>query len=190
MISKLIKAGALGAFAMTLGITSLTLGVSTSPAWAEEVNRDGTVKLITRYRTLNPLTWDFQRWAWKTSFDGLHTTQLMVGDLDKGPLTGGTNKFIAPGWQPPSDTKGEIAESWEVKQDPLRIEFKIREGVMWMAKEGVMDARELTAKDVVNHFTVMKGQKRYIPTYWDFVKEWKEEGKFRATAYLSSFNGN
>lgn len=190
MISKLLKAGALGAFAMTLGVTSLTLGVSTSPAWAEEVNRDGTVKLITRYRGLNPLTWDFHRWAWKTSFDGLHTTQLMVGDLDKGPLTGGSNKFIAPGWQPPAETKGEIAESWEVKQDPLRIEFKIREGVMWMAKEGVMNARELTAKDVVHHFTVMRGQKRYIPTYWDFVKEWKEEGKYKATAYLSSFNGN
>ncbi len=192
MKNRFLKAGALGAFAMSLGITSMTLGLGSSPAWAEEIQKDSVVRIITRYRTLNPLSWDFQRWVWKTSFDGLHTTQLMAGNLDRGPVSGkdGANKFIAPGWQPPEDTKGEIAESWEVKQDPLRIEFKIREGVMWMAKEGVMDAREVVAKDVVNHFTIMRTQKKYIPTYWDFVKEWKEEGKYKAVAYLNSYNGN
>ena len=177
-----LKAIAAGAIAASLAYVE--------PVVAEEPDTDGTVKIITRYRTLNPLTWDFHRWAWKTSFDGLHTTQLMAGDLDRGPVSGGTNKFIAPGWIPPEDTKGEIAESWELKQDPLRIEFKIREGVMWMAKEGVMDAREVVAEDVVYHFNLMQKQERYIPTYWDFVDEWKVEGKYTAVAYLNSYNGN
>ena len=190
MAKKYLKASALGAVAVSLGVTSFTAAVSTPPALAQEIQRDGTIKIITRYRTMNPRSWDFHHWVWKTSFDGLHTTQLMAGDLDKGPVSGGSNKFIAPGWQPPEDTKGEIAESWEVKKDPLRIEFKIRPGVMWMDKPGVMKAREVVASDIVYHFTLMRNQEKYIPTYWDFVREWKEEGKYKATAYLDSYNGN
>lgn len=190
MRNKFMKAGALGVFAMSLGVGSLTLGISTSPAWAEEPQTDSAIKIISRYRTLNPLTWDFQRWSWKTNFDGQHTTQLLAGDLDKGPISGGSNKFIAPGWIPPEDTRGEVAESWEVKQNPLRIEFNIRKGMMWMAKEGVMKSREVVADDVAKHFTIMKTRKRYIPTYWDFIKEWKVEGKYKAIAILSSYNGN
>ena len=140
MKRKWLKWGAVGAIALAVGMTP--------PLWAEEPQTNGTVKIITWYRTLNPLTWDFHRWAWKTSFDGLHTTQLMAGDLDRGPVNGGSNKFIAPGWIPPDDTKGEIAESWEVKPAPLRIEFKIRPGVMWMAKEGIMESREVVAEDI------------------------------------------
>ena len=190
MLDRFLKVGALGAFALSLGLTSMTLGINSPSAWAEEPQTDSVVKMITRYRTLNPLSWDFHRWVWKTSFDGLYTTQLMAGDLDRGPVNNGANKFIAPGWIPPEDTKGEIAESWETKQDPLRIEFTIRKGVMWMAKEGIMKSREVVAKDVAHHFNLMRSQKRYIPTYWDFVKEWKAEGKYKATAYLNSYNGN
>ena len=89
MKNKILKAGALGVFALSLGVGSLTFGVNTSPAWAEQPQTDSVVKIITRFRTLNPLSWDFQRWVWKTSFDGLHTTHLMAGHLDKGPLSGG-----------------------------------------------------------------------------------------------------
>ncbi len=181
---KWFRAGLLSAVAFAVGLT-------TTAAIAEEPQTDSTIKIITRYRALNPLTWDFRQWAWKTSFDGLHTTQLMAGDLDKGLISGEDgNKFIAPGWIPPEHTKGEIAESWEVKKDPLRIEFKIREGVMYMGKPGIMESREVVAKDIVHHFNLMKKQERYIPTYWDFVKEWKEEGKYKAVAYLNSYFGN
>ena len=177
-----LKISAIGAVALAIG--------NTSPVGAEQPQTDSSVRIITRFHTLNPLNWDFQRWVWKTSFDGLHTSQLLAGDLDKGLINGGSNKFIAPGWIPPEDTKGEIAESWEVKHNPLRIEFNIRKGVMWMAKEGVMDAREVVADDIVYHFNLMKEQERYIPSYWDFVKEWKTEGKYKAVVYLHSFNGN
>lgn len=151
---------------------------------------DGTLNVITYYRTLNATTWDLLKWTWKGPHDGLHFDNLLAGDLSKGVRGGGSNTFVEQAYIPYEDLKGELAESWEVKQDPLRIEFKLREGVFWPGKEGVMERREFVAEDVVQSFAAMASSERMIPTYWDFVKEWKAEGDHKVVAYLNDFNGN
>ena len=65
---------------------------------------------------------------------------------------GGKHPFYADAWLPSDAIRGELAESWEWKDNPLRVEIKLRKGVMFPEKPGVMAARELTADDVVFSF--------------------------------------
>ncbi|WP_167812616.1 ABC transporter substrate-binding protein [Marinobacter daqiaonensis] len=148
------------------------------------------VNLATIYYGIDAVTWDTSKWNWKANHDMLFMDHLIMGDLDYGPSGKNVNDFIAQAFIPPEHYKGDLAESWEVKEDPLRIEFKLRENVYWMAKDGVMDRREFVAQDVVEHFEAMKSSDRYIPTYWDFIEEWKAEGDHTAVAYLNEFNAN
>ena len=62
---------------------------------------------------------------------------------------GGKHPFYADAWLPSDAIRGELAESWEWKQNPLRVEIKLRKGMMFPEKPGVMAARELVADDVV-----------------------------------------
>ncbi len=55
----------------------------------------------------------------------------------------------ADAWIPTDAIKGELAESWEVQKEPLAVIFKLKKGIMFPAKPGIMEARELTADDVV-----------------------------------------
>ena len=65
---------------------------------------------------------------------------------------GGQHPFYADAWLPSDAIRGELAESWEWKENPLRVEIKLRKGVMFPEKPGVMASRELTADDVVFSF--------------------------------------
>ena len=116
--------------------------------------------------------------------------QLIAGDLDLGPRGEGLNPFTAFDWIPPEHYRGELAESWSLEEDPLRLVFKLRQGIYWPDKPGVMERRELVADDIVTHFTHMWTSPRRIPTYWDFIREWKAEDKYTAVAYLNEFNAN
>ena len=62
---------------------------------------------------------------------------------------GGKHPFYADAWLPSDAIRGELAESWEWKENPLRVEIKLRKGIMFPEKPGVMKARELIADDVV-----------------------------------------
>lgn len=167
----------------------LTAGASGALA-QEEPQVGGTVNVITMYRTLDATTWDYMKWTWKENHDGLHLGQLIAGDLSKGPLGTGENNFTASDYIPEAHYNGEIAESWELKHDPLRLVFKIRKGIYWPAKEGVMERRELVANDVINSYKTLYTSDRKIPTYWDFVKEWKAEDDHTVVAYLDEYNAN
>ncbi len=74
---------------------------------------------------------------------------LLIGDFMKyGPR--GTNEYpfqMMSGHVPYHMYKGLLAESWTVP-DQNTIIFKIRQGVMFQDKPGVMAGRELTAEDV------------------------------------------
>jgi peptide/nickel transport system substrate-binding protein len=167
----------------------LTAGSSGALAQGEP-QVGGTVNVITMYRTLDANTWDAQKWNWKENHDGLHIDHLIAGDLSKGPRGTNENPFVASDYIPEEHYRGDLAESWELKQDPLRLVFKLRKGVYWPEKAGVMQRREFVAEDVVNSFNVLKKSDRYIPTYWDFIKEWKAEDKHTAVAYLNHYHGN
>ena len=51
---------------------------------------------------------------------------------------GGKHPFYADAWLPSDAIRGELAESWEWKENPLRVEIKLRKGVMFPEKPGVM----------------------------------------------------
>lgn len=175
--------------AQALAIAALLAGPSTVLA-EEDPQLGGTLNVITMYRTLDAVTWDMQKWSWKENHDGRHIDQLIVGDLSKGPTGANENQFTAPDYIPEEHYKGDLAESWELKQDPLRIEFKLREGVYWPEKPGVMERRELVADDVVSSFDAMWINKHRIPTYWDFVSKWEAPDKHTVIAHLSEHNAN
>lgn len=152
---------------------------------------DGTVDVITMYRTLDPTTWDYHNWTWKENHDGLQLDHLIAGDVDKyGPRGTGVNPFIAADYIPREQYRGELATEWALKEDPLRIEFKLREDVYWPETPGVMDKREFVADDVVATFEHMGNSPRAIPQYFSFVDRWEAKDEHTVVAYLSEYNAN
>ena len=61
------------------------------------------------------------------------------------------HRFYADAFLPSDAIRGELAESWAWKDDPLRVEVKLREGIMFPEKPGVMASRELVADDLEVH---------------------------------------
>src|SRR5690606_29809946 len=120
---------------------------------AEEPKYGGNLEIINYYPTLNAQTWDPADYVWKQNHDlGTIYELLFVADLSKAKSRGGEHLFEADAWLPTDAVKGELAESWQVLEDPLRVEIKLRKGVRFPGKEGVMAARDLTAQDVVYSF--------------------------------------
>ena len=78
--------------------------------------------------------------------------QLFAADLTKSKRNGGPYSFKPDSWLPTDAIRGELAESWQWKDNPPRVEIKLRKGVMFPEKPGVMAARELVADDVVQSF--------------------------------------
>ena len=60
---------------------------------------------------------------------GLGYEQLLVADLSKSTRRGGKYPFQADSWLPTDAIRGELAESWSMKENPLRIEFKLRKRI-------------------------------------------------------------
>jgi peptide/nickel transport system substrate-binding protein len=136
--------------AAVLGAAILLLPASVSAQKAEAPQYGGNLEIATIFATISALSWDHKDLQWKINHDtgGIYE-QLLVADLAKGTRAGGKHAFIADAWIPTDALKGELAESWEVQKEPLAAVFKLRKGIMWPAKPGVMEARELTADDVV-----------------------------------------
>src|SRR6185295_6804549 len=125
--------GALLAGAMLLACNSAFAENGVKPQYG------GTLEIGTVYVTLSALSWDSADFNWKHNHDtGLFYEQLFVGDLSKSKKAGGPYNFIPDAWLPTEAIKGELVEKWEWKQDPLRVEMKVRKGVMFPEKPGVM----------------------------------------------------
>src|SRR6185295_3265236 len=106
----------------------------------------GSLEIGTVYVTLSALSFDPADWNWKLNHDtGLFYEQLFAADLGKSKQNGGKHPFYADAWLPSDAIRGEVIESWKWKKDPLRMEVKLRKGVMFPEKPGVMAAREFVA---------------------------------------------
>jgi peptide/nickel transport system substrate-binding protein len=139
-------------------------------AQAEKPQQGGTLNIGMVYVTLAPLSWDPATWAWKFQQDtGLMYEQLFAADLNKSIRKGGKYSFTPDAWLPSDAIRGELAESWVWKDNPLRVEIKLRKGVMFPDKPGVMKSRELVAQDVVDSYYVLDRSPKKIPTYFDHV---------------------
>ena len=156
---------------------------------AEKPQYGGALSVANVYYTISPLTFDTADMAWKINQDtGLVYEQLMVADLSKAKRNGGKHPFVSDSFIPPDGLKGELAEKWELKQNPWRLEVQLRKGIMWPAKEGVMAARELVADDVVYSFDRVNKSPKKIPTYWDHVSRIEVTGKHSLTMHFSTYN--
>ena len=82
---------------------------------------------------------------------------------------GGPHPFYADAWLPSDAIRGELAESWEWKDNPLRIEIKLRKGIMFPEKPGVMASRELVADDVVFSYNRLAKSPKKIADYFNHV---------------------
>ncbi len=176
--------------ALALMATSPILA-QTAPktAAAEKPQYGGALSIANNYYPVAPLSFDSGDWAWKFNMDaGLVYEQLMVADLSKSKRNGGKHAFVADAWLPNDAIKGELAESWKLLDSPLRVEVQLRKGIMFPAKAGVMEARELTAADVVYSYERMNKSPKKIPTYFDHIAEVKATGKYSLVMNFNSYN--
>jgi len=153
-------------------VAAAALAPALAGAQTDKPQYGGTLNIGTVFVTLNALSFDPADWPWKFNNDtSLTYEQLFVADLSKATRNGGRHPFIADAWLPSDAIRGELAESWQWKDNPLRVEIKLRKGVMFPEKPGVMAARELTADDVVYSYNRIDKSPKKIPTYFDHVQK-------------------
>jgi peptide/nickel transport system substrate-binding protein len=150
----------------------LVLGLAPASAQSEKPQPGGTLEIVTVYPAFTALSWDLADWNWKQNHDaGLFYETLFAADLSKSKRNGGKHPFYADAWLPSDAIRGELAESWEWKENPLRIEIKLRKGIMFPAKPGVMESREFTAEDVLFSFNRLSNSPKKIAGYFDHLQK-------------------
>ena len=158
-------------------------------AQAEKPQYGGSLNIGNVYVTVSPMSADTGDWAWKHSQDtGLAYEQLFAADLSKSKRKGGAYDFTSDAWLPADALRGELAEKWEMKQNPVRVEVQLRKGVIFPAKAGVMEARELTAEDVVFSFDRLNKSPKKIPGYFDHVEKVEATAKHTVVFTLKNYN--
>ncbi|MFO1112194.1 MAG: ABC transporter substrate-binding protein [Bradyrhizobium sp.] len=149
----------------------------------------GTLEVGTVYVTLSALSWDNADWNWKHNHDtGAFYEQLFAADLSKSKRLGGKHRFYADAWLPSDAIRGELAESWEWKKDPLRMEIRLRKGIMFPEKPGVMAAREFVADDVVFTFNRLDKSPKKIAGYFDHVEKVEATDKHTVVFTFKNYN--
>lgn len=169
--------------------TALLLCTSSTAAFAaEKVQTGGTLTFTDYFPQVNPISWDSLDWVWKHSYDtGYYMEHLMMGDLQKGPRGAKMFPFQSVDDIPLDYLRGELAERWEVKKNPLRIIYHLRKGVMWQERPGVMKAREFVADDVVYSMKRMRTSRKMIKSY-DIVERFEAKDKYTVIMYLKEWN--
>lgn len=164
-----------GIFRRALAAGAAAIALAAGAAWAENGRKPqygGTLEIGTVYVTLSALSWDPADWNWKSNHDsGAFYEQLFAGDLTKAKRNGGSQAFVLDAHLPSDAIRGELAESWEWKQDPLRVVIKLRRGVMFPEKPGVMKSRELVAEDVVHSYARLNASPKRLAGYFDHVEK-------------------
>jgi hypothetical protein len=174
-----------------LGAGLIAMSLSAAPALAqmETPKPGGTVELTTVYPTISALSWDNYDFNWKHNHDtGAVYEQLFAADISKTKSRGGKLSLVSDAYVPTKLIRGELAEKWEWKQNPLQLVIKIREGVMFPAKEGVMKSRELVAEDVVYAFKRMSTSPKATKGYFDYVNDVKATDKHTVTFDMKEYN--
>jgi peptide/nickel transport system substrate-binding protein len=168
--------------------SSLALAAGSALAQAPKPQPGGTLQIGTIYATISALSWDPADFAWKVNHDaGGVYEQLFAGDLAKAVRNGGKHKFVADAWLPSDAIRGELAESWKWL-DPLKLEIKLRKGVMFPEKPGVMKAREFVADDVVYSFNRLEKSPKKIPFYLDWASKIEATDKHTVLITFKEYN--
>ncbi|TWT15436.1 ABC transporter substrate-binding protein [Reyranella sp. CPCC 100927] len=171
------------------GALALAMGGTVMAQTPAKPQYGGTLEIATIFATLSALSWDPNDWNWKLNHDtSQFYEQLIAGDLDKSVRKGGKYAFTIDSHLPPGAQRGELAEKWEMVQNPLSVVFTLRKGVMFPEKPGVMPEREMTAEDVVFSFNRLRASAKAIPTYFDFVDRVEAKDKYTVVYYFKEYN--
>ena len=154
-----------------------------SPAWAAEPQYGGSITFLDGYGGRFPPTqWDPAKGVWTVGVyvEPYYETLLATDFVKYGPR--GTNEYPSYHSQGAIEEllTGRLAESWSVPDETTLI-FKLRQGIMWHAKPGVMKSRELTAEDVVYSF------KRNLADAWTWGAHAKVESITATDKYTVEF---
>jgi peptide/nickel transport system substrate-binding protein len=146
-------------------LVGLILAAGAPPLPARpECRNTAALTTSTVHPTISVQTWDPADWNWKNAQDtGPFYEGLLSADLTRAKRLGGKYAFVADAWIPTDAVRGELAESWEWKENPMRLEVKLRKGVRFPEKPGVMKSRELVADDVVFSYKRMDASRRRSP---------------------------
>ncbi len=170
------------------GAVALAVAAGGAIAQAEAPKYGGTVEVGSVYPTISALSWDLADWNWKQNYDtGQVYEHLFAADLSKAKRNGGKYAFQADAWLPEDAIRGELAESWKWT-DPLTLEVKLRKGVKFPAKPGVMEERELVAEDVVFSYSRQEASAKKIPTYFDHLSKVEARDKHTVLFRFKEFN--
>jgi peptide/nickel transport system substrate-binding protein len=172
------------------GVAAAGLLAGAVQAQAQKPQYGGNLEIGTVNVTISALSWDPADYAWKTNHDNLHYETLFAGDLDKSVRRGGRFNFKPDAWLPTEAMRGELAESWEWKENPLRVEIKLRRGIMWPAKQGVMESREFVAEDVLFTFNRQKNSPKAFKDYYYYVDKVEAPDKHTVVFYMNEYNAD
>ncbi len=155
------------------GASLLALALSAASAAAQSLEtpkRGGTLEVSTVFPAVSPLTFENFDWGWKFNHDtGQVYEQLFSADFSKVKSRGGTASLLLSAYLPGDVMTGELAESWEWQQNPLRLVVKLRKGVMFPEKPGVMKSRELVADDIIFNYQRWSGSPKATRNFTAFV---------------------
>ena len=187
MFGKLTKEFRLGLLATAMA-ASITVAPSLAQAQAAKPQYGGKLEIGSIYAGVAALSWDMADWNWKQNHDlgGIYE-QLFSADLSKAIRNGGQYSFYSDAYLPQASLRGELAESWRWVE-PLKLEVKLRKGIMFPEKAGVMKARELTAEDVVYSYTRQETSPKKIPTYFDHIEKVEATDKNTVVFNFKTFN--
>jgi peptide/nickel transport system substrate-binding protein len=159
-----------------------------SPAQASPAPYGGDLNIGTVYSTMNALSWDSVDFPWKHNHDtGMVFEQLFAANLQLSKRHGGPYSFYQGTFIAEEALTGELAESWEWEA-PLALTVHLRHGVRFPAKKGVMEARELTADDVVFSFERLDQSPRKIKGYFDHIDSVVARDSHTVVFEFSSYN--
>jgi peptide/nickel transport system substrate-binding protein len=176
------------------GIGALTFVLAASPAVAQSQKMEtpkygGTLEIVTVYATISALSWDNYDYNWKHNHDtGQVYEQLFVTDVSQFKSRGGKWTMTPDAYIPSESMRGELAEKWELKQNPLQIVVTLRKGVMFPEKPGIMASRELTADDIVYTFNRQNSSPKKIEGMYDYVDSVKATDRYTVVFNLKEYN--
>lgn len=171
-------------------ILPLCLALSICIARADETPKPGgSLEVATVYATLSPQTWNPYDWHWKNNHDaGMVYDLLLAADLSKAKRFGGPHGFTADAWVPSDAIRGDLAESYEIRDNPLSVVFRLRKGIMFPEKPGVMKSRELTAEDVLFSYNHRDKSPKKVDEYFDHIDRVEAPDRYTVVFYFKHFN--
>jgi peptide/nickel transport system substrate-binding protein len=167
-----------------------TLGALAAGAMAQTQapQYGGTLTVATPSTSVSTLSWNLADWeaTLQTRDTGQFYEQLFSVDLNKARSRGGKYPFTISGWQPTDAMRGELAESWSWTS-PLVLEVKLRQGIKFPAKQGVMAEREFVADDVVAAFNRLNTSPKRTQGYYDHVAKVEARDKHTVIFTFNKF---